>query len=50
MDDTQIAAEITVSAVALTAWDLDELRSAVEEAVSTWKADVAVNSWEYPTA
>ncbi|RPK58088.1 hypothetical protein EES44_24460 [Streptomyces sp. ADI96-15] len=50
MDDTRIAADITVSAVALTDGDLDELRVAVEEAVSAWKADVTVNSWEYPTA
>ncbi|MEU2487072.1 hypothetical protein ABZ593_20995 [Streptomyces sp. NPDC012617] len=49
MDDTRIAAEITVSAAALTPGDLDALRSAVEEAASAWKADIDVTSWQYLT-
>lgn len=47
MTETRYAADITITAVDLTEWDLDELRMAVETAVAAWKADVTVSSREY---
>lgn len=47
MPDTRIAAAINVSAVDLTQADLDELRTAIEDAAAAFKADVTVTSHTY---
>ena len=47
MTETRIAADITVNAVNLTEWDLDELQAAITDALAAWKADVTVTTRDY---
>ncbi|MGC5534237.1 hypothetical protein [Streptomyces sp. SR-10] len=49
MNETRIAATITVTAVNLTEADLDTLRQEIEDATAAYKGDVTIDSREYLT-